>query len=204
MYSQSIQRLIGAFSRFPAVGPRTASRFTFHLLKADKKEAEDLMAAIGELHEKVRLCRFCFNPFDETPQKKGFCALCLDETRDRSLLCIVEKESDLEALERTLRYRGLYFILGGTVGMLQTEDLSRLRLKELKARLQDIGPKIRLREIILATNPTTEGEATALYLERFLKPFSVPTTRLGRGLPLGGELEYADEETLKSALEGRR
>ena len=203
MYPKSIQRLIELFSRFPTVGPRTASRFVFYLLKASDKEVDEFIEALRNVRRDIRQCSFCFNPFEieiaEDAPQTGFCSICCDETRDRSMLCIVEKESDLEAIEKTKHYRGRYFILGGVNGILKKEGPQNIRAQELKDRMQG-----EVQEIILALNPTTEGEATALYLERLLKPYGKKITRLGRGLPVGGELEYADDETLRSALEGRR
>ena len=197
MYPESIQKLIALFARFPGVGPRVAARFVFYILKANKEDVETLTRAIQELKTNIKLCSLCFNPFEGEVDQ---CEICLDKSRDTSLLCVVEKESDLEALERIKRYKGLYFILGGTVGNLKKEEIENIRIEELKKRIESSS----IKELILATNSTTEGEATALYIERTLKELNVPMTRLGRGLPIGGELEYADEETLSSALEGRK
>ena len=197
MYPKTIQNLIGFFSKFPTVGPRTAARFVFYLLKLKGEEVKELTSSILNLKENIRMCSLCFLPFEG----EGYlCQICQDKTRDKSLLCVVEKEPDLESLEKTKKYRGLYFILGGTVSSLRKEDIKQLRGEGLLKRAED--PQIK--EIIIATNPTTEGEATALYIERLLKPLNKKITRLGRGLPVGAELEYADEETLSSALEGRK
>lgn len=198
MYSPTIQRLINLFSEFPTVGPRTATRFVFYLIKKPKSDIEELIKSISGLKEKVKLCSLCFYPFEG---EGNFCPICSDLKRDKSLLCIVTNEIDLTAIENTKKYFGLYFILGGTVSKLKREDLQRLRTKELEVRIKS-HPEIK--EIIIATNPNTEGQSTALYLERLLKPLNKKITRLGRGLPIGGELEYADEETLSSALEGRK
>lgn len=189
------------FSRFPEVGPRTASRFAFYLLKSPDSEMQELVAALENLKKNVRQCAFCFNPFEreDDEQHAGLCALCSDAARDHSLLCIVEKESDLETLEKTKHYRGRYFILGKVNEILRKEGPQHMRIQELKNRMTN-----EIQEIILALNPTTEGEATLLYLERLLKPYGKKITRLARGLPMGGELEYADDETLRSALEGRK
>ena len=199
MYPSSIQRLIDLFSKFPTVGPRTAARFVFYLMKLPKEEIKELLISISEVREKIKLCSFCFNPFEGEGE---LCPICSNPTRDRTLLCIVEKESDLLSLEKTKKYNGLYFILGGTLSKLKKEDVEKLRTKELQERIKNHQDLIK--EIIIALNPTTEGEATTLYLERILKPLEIKITRLGRGLPVGGELEYADEETLGSALEGRK
>ena len=211
MYSASIQKLIALFSKFPTVGPRTAARFVFYLLKLPKEELEQLSESVSSLQKKIRNCSFCFKPFepfDAAPafaeatagrqSRSDLCEICSDSRRDKSLLCIIEKETDMETIEKTKKYQGRYFILGGTVSKLKKEDIEELRIKELQERIKNI------KEIIIATNPTTEGEATTLYLERLLKPLGIKTTRLGRGLPVGGELEYADEETLSSAFDNRK
>jgi recombination protein RecR len=198
MYPPSIQKLIKLFSKFPTVGPRTAARFVFYLLKLSPKETCELLNTISELKTKVKLCSFCFKPFEA---ETDLCEICSDAGRDKTLLCIVEKETDLETIEKTKRYKGIYFVLGGTVSKLRKKDIEQLRLKELKEAAQ------KATEIIIAINPTTEGEATALYLERWLKkslPVGRRITKLGRGLPIGSELEYADEETLSSALDNRK
>jgi recombination protein RecR len=213
MYPPAIQRLIELFSRFPTVGPRTAARFVFYLQELSQKEIGELIEAIQDLKRKIHSCKFCFLPFqgDET-----LCTICSDPKRDRTLLCIVEKEIDLEALEKTKKYRGIYFVLGGTLGRLRKKDIEMLRTKELEARIINPAkfglPNTTFQEIIIATNATREGETTALYLQRLLtslktraehvKPIKI--TRLGRGLPVGGELEYADEETLAGALDNRK
>jgi len=223
MFPPSIQKLIDLFSKFPTVGPRTAARFVFYLMKISKEETEGLINSISNLKKTVKICSFCFNPFEGEGE---LCKICADSSRDRTLLCVVEKETDLFTLEKTKKYKGLYFILGGTVSTFKKADVEKLRTKELEERVKNQPPSTakrgeagdeaksqrpEIKEIIIATNPTTEGEATALYLERLLKPLNLPagrqvikTTRLGRGLPVGGELEYADEETLSSALESRR
>ena len=219
MYPKSIQKLIGQFSKFPTVGPRTATRFVFYLLKAPKEQISNLIVSISNLSKEVKLCSFCFNPFDASTSsakegKEGFCEICSDSARDRTKLCIVEKETDLASIEKTKRYKGLYFILGGTISLFKKEP-KKIRISELIERIKN--PTLfhlsdaSFQEIIIAINPTTEGEATALYLKRKLEPLTygepakpIKITKLGRGLPTGGELEYADEETLGSALEGRK
>ena len=203
MYSPIIQKLINLFSKFPTVGPRTAARFVFYLLRLEKKEIEELTSAILKLKENVKLCDSCFKSFEPSSavaSESKLCEICKDPRRNKTLICIVEKETDLIPIEKTKKYQGLYFILGGTVSALTKEELKKLRIKELLERVKN--PEVK--EIIIALNPTTEDEATVLYLERLLKPLNIKITRLGRGLPVGGELEYADEETLSSALEGRR
>jgi len=205
MYPKSIQKLIDLFSKFPTVGPRTATRFVFYLMKVKKEEVEELIKSINDFKKTIKLCSFCFNPFEGEGE---LCQICSDPVRDRALICIVEKETDLIPIEKTKKYKGLYFILGGVISTFKKEGIKKLRIKELIDRIKK-PEKFRIldakfKEIILATNPTTEGETTALYLERILKPLNLKITRLGRGLPVGGELEYADEETLGSALEGRK
>lgn len=195
MHSSQIQKLIDLFSKFPTVGPRTAARFVFYLLRLPKEEVEKLTGSITELKEKVKLCRNCFKFFEG---ENDLCEICRDPRRKKDLLCVVEKETDLVSIEKIKKYQGLYFILGGTVSALKKEELKKLRIKELLERAE------KAKEVIIALNPTTEGEATFLYLERKLKPLNIKITRLGRGLPMGAELEYADEETLSSALESRK
>ncbi len=201
MYPKSIQKLIDIFSRFPGIGPRTASRFVFYLLRSSDEEIPVLAQALQSLKEAIHQCGFCFNFFEgsEDEQHTGLCAICRDQIRDRTLLCVVEKESDLETLEKTKQYRGRYFILGGVNDILKKDGLQNVKVQELRERVTS-----EITEVILALNPTTEGEAAVLYLERTLKPLAKKITRLGRGLPVGGELEYADDETLRSALEGRK
>lgn len=195
------------FSSFPTVGPRTAARFVFYLQALPKEKVEELISAILSLKEKVLFCNFCFNPF-QPENKETLCQICKDPGRNKAILCVVEKEMDLGALEKIKKYKGLYFILGGTVSKLRKQDIEKLRVKELKERVEDPEKfglaNAKFQEIILATNATTEGEATALYLQRELKDLDIKITRLGRGLPVGGEIEYADEETLGGALDNRR
>jgi len=196
-YSPSIQKLIDIFAKFPTVGPRTASRFVFYLMKLSQEEINEIIESLSALKEKVKLCSFCFKPFEAAGD---ICEICQDPQRDKNLLCVVEKETDIKPIEQTQKYKGRYFILGGTVSKLRQEDMEKLRTEELKERIDGSS----IKEIIIATDQTTEGESTALYLERVLKELNKKITRLGKGLPVGSELEYADEETLGSALEGRK
>jgi len=198
MKSLSAEKLIKIFSKFPTVGPRTAARFVFYLIQKPKEEIEELINAISEIKNKVKTCSSCFNPFEGEGE---LCQVCSDPMRDKTLLCIVEKETDLISFEKIKKYKGLYFILGGTVSSLKKTDFEKLRINALEERLKN-HPEIE--EIIIAFNSTTEGEATTLYLERFLKTLNKKITRLGKGLPMGAELEYADDETLGAALEGRK
>jgi len=198
MYSKTIQKLIDLFSKFPTVGPRTASRFVFYLLKKPKDEIEKLTSAIKELKNNVKICSSCFSYFEG---EKNFCEICSNPVRDKSLLCIVASDIDLKAIENTKKYQGFYFVLGGVVSKIKQKEVNELRITELENLIKN-RPEIK--EIILAFNANGEGETTRLYVERILKPFGKKITRLGRGLPTGGELEYADEETLSFALESRK
>lgn len=199
--SDSLDKLINIFRGFPAVGPRTARRFCYYLMKLPKDKTDELTNAIQELKNRIKLCEFCFNPFEG---ERNLCPICQNQTRNKNLLCIVEKEADLLSIENTKKYIGLYFVLGGTVATMRKEDINGLRIEELKKR---IGQNNFL-EIIVALNPTPEGKATSVLVESAIKEtgkFPVPKiTHLAKGIPVGGELEYADEETLESALEGRK
>jgi len=199
-YPPPIQKLIEQFRKFPTVGPRTAARFVFHLLEAEEKEVKELVKSISDLKKEIETCPLCLKSFQPS-SKQELCKICSDPRRSKSQLCVVEKETDLLALEKTGRYKGLYFVLGGVISGLRKKDLENIKSQELKKRIKD-HPEIK--EIIIATNATSEGRTTALYLRRLLAPFKKKITRLGQGLPVGGELEYADEETLSSALEGRK
>jgi len=217
MYPKPIQKLIGLFSRFPTVGPRTAARFVFYLLKLPEKDLNELLEETKNLKTQIRVCSFCFNPFDASTSStyKTLCPICQNPSRDKNLLCIVEKETDLISIENTKKYKGLYFILGGNVSALKKDDSKKIKIGELEERIKNPEKfgleRVYFKEIIIATNSTTEGEATGLYIERKLKALEMPSdkklpkiTHLGRGLPVGGEVEYADEETLGSAFEGRK
>lgn len=205
MYPNTIQQLIEIFSRFPGVGPKTAARFVFYLKdQASVKQTESLIKELQNLKQKVKVCQFCFNSFEGQGK---LCPICQDPTRDLNSLCVVEKEQDLRSIENTGKYLGLYFILGGTRPDLKKEH-NPIREKQLRQRIKN--PKKfgieggDFREIILGLNPTPEGKTTMLYLKRNLKDLGKKITSLGLGLPKGGELEYADQETLSSALESRR
>lgn len=197
----SIERLKNLFRKFPTVGPRTAGRFVFYLAKQPKERLDELLFAINELKNKIKLCQMCFNPFEGN---ENICQICSNPARIKNLLCVVEKEADLSTIENTRKYKGLYFILGGTVATMRKEDLAHLRIEELKARIKNQN----LSEIIIAINPTVEGKATSSLIESVIKQtFISPAfkvTHLAKGIPVGGELEYADDETLESAFEGRR
>ena len=193
---RAVTRLIEEFHRLPGVGPKTAQRLTFFLLRAPKEQAQSLAEALVQLKDRIVTCSICTNIAEENP-----CAICRDESRDRSMVCVVEEPLDVLALERTREYHGLYHVLHGAISPVEGIGPQDLRIQELLARVQsDSG----VQEIVLATNPNLEGEATAMYLERLIKPLGIKLTRLARGLPMGGDLEYADEVTLTRALEGRR
>jgi len=198
VYPKPIQELIDIFSKFPTVGPRTAGRFVFYLIKMPQEKFEELINSLRKIKKDIKLCPSCFKPFSPSLDLKEMCEICSDNSRDKFLLCIVEKEADLESIEKTKKYKGLYFILGGTVNL--RKNKKDIRIEELKEKIE----KGNFKEIIIATNPTTEGEATALFLERELKDSNIKLTRLGRGLPVGGELEYSDPDTLESAIKSRK
>ena len=191
----ALAALIEHLVRLPGIGPKTAQRLAFHLLKAPREDAAALADALVALRDRTRLCQRCFNLCEAE-----LCGICLDARRDGSLLCVVEEINDLLAIEKTREFRGFYHVLGGSLSPLDGRGPEQIRARELQARLESSD----IREVILATNPNVEGEATALYLLRVLKPFPVKVTRIARGLPMGGDLEYADEATLARALEGRR
>ncbi len=191
----SVTRLIEEFHRLPGIGPKTAQRLTFYLLRAPRAQVDQLSDAIRNLREKITTCSVCQNIAEGDP-----CSICGDELRDHSIICVIEEPLDLVAIERTREYRGVYHVLHGAISPVEGIGPEDLRIKELLERLRD-G---RVREVLLATNPNLEGEATAMYIERLIKPLGIRLTRLARGLPVGGDLEYADEVTLTRALEGRR
>jgi len=191
-----VERLINELSRLPGIGPKTASRLTFYLLRQPRERAQALALAeaLQDLQEKVVFCDRCFNIAESSP-----CAVCRDEGRDQSIICVVEEPLDVHAIERTGEYGGLYHVLHGAISPVEGIGPADLRIAELLARVKGEA----VREVLLATNPNLEGEATAMYLARLLKPLSVRVTCLARGLPVGGDLEYADSVTLARALEGR-
>jgi len=207
----SINKLINIFRDFPAVGPRTAQRFVYYLTKLPKEKIDEFTSAIQEIKNKIKLCEFCFNPFEPQSEDKKLCPICSNSSRNKNLLCVVEKEADLLSIESTKKYSGLYFILGGTIAVIKNHDNNGPRIEELKRRIQnppDRQAENTFSEIIIALNPTPEGKATSILIEREIKKISkMPgpkITHLAQGIPVGGELEYADEETLESALEGRK
>jgi recombination protein RecR len=201
---ESFERLKIIFRDFPTVGPRTAGRFVYYLMKLPKEKVDELQNAITELQNKIRLCQMCFQPFEPLSVEEKLCPICQNPARSKNLLCIIEKEADLMSLESTKKFNGLYFILGGTIGTMRKEDISRLRIEELKKRISGNN----FSEIIIALNTTPEGRATSSLVESVIKEvFTAPAfkiTHLAKGIPVGGEMEYADEETLENALEGRK
>ena len=192
---RAVGRLVEAFSRLPGIGPKTASRLTYHLLRTGKEDAEALAVALVELHQHTVLCSTCCNVSEEDP-----CAVCSDPRRDQDTICVVEQPLDVVAIENTSRYKGLYHVLHGRISPMERIGPDDLRIQELMQRL-GTGTT---REVILATNPTLEGDATAMYLSRLIGPLSIRVTRIALGLPRGGDLEYADRLTLSEALAGRR
>ena len=194
MFSPAVENLVAQLTRLPGVGSRTAHRLAFHLLRVTKDEALALAASIEEVKERVRFCSECGNLTEEER-----CGICRDERRDRALVCVVEQPADLVSLERTHEYRGLYHVLGGALSPIDGVEPAHLRIDELLSRVEHNG----IKEVVLATNPNMTGEATAAYLADRLRG-RVRVTRLASGLPVGGDLEYADEVTLGRALSGRR
>jgi len=194
LYTPPIARLVEELSKLPGVGPKTAQRLAFHLLKVPPEEARSLAGAIVEAREKVTFCSRCFNF-----AQGEFCEYCLDSRRDPTMVCVVERPQDIVAVERTGEFRGLYHVLGGAISPIDGIGPEELRIRELLERVRKEG----IREVIVATNPRVEGEATAVYLANLLRPLGVRATRIASGLPVGGDLEYADEITLGRALKGR-
>jgi recombination protein RecR len=192
---EPVARLIEQFARLPGIGPKTAQRLAFYLLRASEQASEDLAEAIRHMKRAVKFCSVCLNITDVEP-----CAICSSEARDGSIICIVEEPLDIVALERTRGFKGKYHVLHGALSPVEGIGPDDLKIAELLARLQ----RDDVREVILATNPNVEGETTAIYLTRLLRPHGLRVTQIARGLPVGGDLEYADEVTLARALEGRR
>ncbi len=195
LYAPPIARLIEELTKLPGIGPKSAQRLAFWLLKAPDDDARQLAQAIVDAKQKVTYCSVCYNLTDEDP-----CAICQAPRRDQSIICVVEDPRDVVAMERTRDFRGLYHVLQGAISPMEGIGPDEIRIKELLSRLQDGQVK----EVIVATNSSVEGEATAMYLARLIKPSGILVTRIAHGLPVGGDLEYADEVTLSKALEGRR
>ena len=195
VYEGPVQALIDELGRLPGIGPKSAQRIAFYLLKAAPEDAKRLATAIVEAKERVSWCRRCFNIAEGE-----LCGFCRDPGRDDTLICVVEEPRDIVAVERTQEYKGRYHVLQGAISPIEGIGPDQLRIRELLLRVDGEG----VQEVILATNPNIEGEATAMYLARLLKPLGLRVTRIASGLPVGGDLEYADEITLGRALEGRR
>ena len=195
MYEGVVQELIDELSRLPGVGPKSAQRIAFHLLQTEDDQAKRLAQVLLEVKERVRFCEICGNVAEEVQ-----CNICRDPRRTKTAICVVEESKDVQAIERTREFRGTYHVLGGAISPIEGIGPDNLRIKELMARLGN--PEIQ--EIIIATDPNLEGEATATYLTRMLSPLGITISRLASGLPVGGDLEYADEVTLGRAFEGRR
>jgi len=194
-YARPLARLVGEFEKLPGIGPKSAQRLAYHVLRMTTEDARQLADAIQDVKERIRSCARCYNFTDQE-----ICEICRSDRRDHSLLCVVAEPRDLLAIERTNEFRGAYHVLGGVISPLEGIGPEALRLRELVERVQDGSVK----EVILATNPTVEGAATAMYVTRLLKPFGVRVTQIAFGLPIGGDLDYADQATLIQALEGRR
>nr|WP_202820081.1 recombination mediator RecR [Calderihabitans maritimus] len=194
-FADPLAKLINELNKLPGIGPKTAQRLAFHLLNSPKEEVISLANALIEAKEKISYCSICSNLTDMDP-----CWICRDETRDQSIICVVEEARDVVALEKTREYKGLYHVLHGTISPVDGIGPEDLKIKELLDRLRS-G---KVKELVLATNLSIEGEATAMYLAKLVKPLGIKVTRIAYGLPVGGDLEYADEVTLGRALEGRR
>ena len=195
IYTPALQKLIDELGKLPGVGPKSAQRIAFHLVKIPEQDALSLADAIQQAKQKVRFCETCFNMSDE-----AICEICSDSQRDSSLVCVVEEPRDIVALERTREYKGLYHVLQGAINPIDGIGPEQLKIRELLERLK--GNTVV--EVILCTNPNIEGEATAMYLAKLIEPLGIQVSRIASGLPVGGDLEYADELTLGRALEGRR
>ena len=195
IYTPALQKLIDELGKLPGVGPKSAQRIAFHLIKIPEQDALSLSDAIQQAKQKVRFCETCFNMSDQ-----AICEICSDSQRDSSLICVVEEPRDIVALERTREYKGLYHVLQGAINPIDGIGPEQLKIRELLDRLKGNS----VVEVILCTNPNIEGEATAMYLAKLIEPLGIQVSRIASGLPVGGDLEYADELTLGRALEGRR
>jgi recombination protein RecR len=194
-YAAPVAKLIEEFERLPGVGHKTAQRLAFHVLNLTNEKAENLANAIRDAKLKIRYCSICYNLTDTDP-----CSICSAQARDQSSICVVEDPRDVVAMERTREFKGLYHVLHGAISPMEGIGPEDIKIKELLSRISNGNVK----EVILATNPNIEGEATAMYISKLLKPLGIRTTRIAHGIPVGGDLEYADEVTLAKALEGRR
>ena len=195
MYEGAIQDLIDELGRLPGIGPKSAQRIAFHIIQSEHVDTSRLVEVLRTVKEKVKFCKECGNLSEEE-----LCRICRDERRDKNVICVVEESKDVIAIEKTREFRGRYHVLGGAISPIDGIGPEQLRIKELLARLQNAD----IEEVIIATDPNLEGEATATYLSRMLKPLGIKISRLASGLPVGGDLEYADEVTLGRAFEGRK
>ena len=194
-YSPSIEKLIEAFEKLPSIGNKTAARLAFYILNVSKEETDEFISAIQNAKQNLKYCSICFNISDTDP-----CEICSNPTRDKSVICVVEDVKDVVAMERTHEFKGLYHVLHGSISPMNGVGPDDIKIKELLSRL--MGGEVK--EVILATNPRVEGEATAMYISKLIKPLGIKVTRIAHGVPVGGDLEYTDEVTLSKALEGRR
>lgn len=194
---KSVKKLIENFTELPGIGEKTAERLTFFLLKSDKEKSEKLSQAIANLKKETKICSICFNISETDP-----CIICLNPQRDHNVICVVEDPLDAVAIEKTGAFKGVYHILGGVISPIEGVEPEDLNIKQLKERIETSKEKIK--EVILATNPNLEGEATATYIAKIIKPLGVKISRIAYGLPTGADLEFADEITLQKALEGRK
>ncbi|WP_281883810.1 recombination mediator RecR [Paenibacillus sp. YYML68] len=194
-YPEPLAKLIDSFSRLPGIGPKTAGRLAFHVLRMKEDDVVDFAKALVNVKRNLNYCSICCNITDTDP-----CRICQDKSRDVSTICVIQEPKDLVAMERTKEYNGYYHVLHGAISPMEGIGPDEIRIADLLKRLSDE----RVQELILATNPNIEGEATAMYLSRLVRPFGLKVTRIAHGLPVGGDLEYADEVTLTKALEGRR
>ena len=194
-YPKSLAKLVGAFERLPGIGPKSAQRMAFHILRSSDEEAQELAEAITEVKEKITQCKVCFNFADQE-----VCDICASDKRDKTTVCVVAEPRDVIALEKTNEYKGVYHVLQGLISPMDGIGPDTLRIRELQQRIINDS----IKEVILATNPTIEGDTTAMYLTGILKPLGAKVTRIAHGMPVGGDMDYADQATLIRALEGRR
>lgn len=193
VYIEPLAKLVNAFSKLPGIGGKTALRLAYHIISAPQEDVDELINALAEVKQKIKYCSCCGN-FSEN----DLCDICKDSRRDNSVICVVKDPRDVIAMEKTGSFKGVYHVLHGTISPIDNVGPDDIRIKELLARLNNV------QEIILATNPDVEGDATAVYIARLLKPFNIKTTRIAHGIPIGGDLEYIDEVTLSKAIDGRR
>lgn len=195
LYSPSIEKLIEAFEKLPSIGSKTAARLAFYILNSSEEETKEFVNSILEAKKNLKYCSVCYNISDTDP-----CMICANKGRDKSIICVVEDVKDIVAMEKTHEFKGVYHVLHGSISPMNGVGPDDIKIKELLSRLMEGDVK----EIILATNPRVEGEATAMYLSKLIKPLGIKVTRIAHGIPVGGDLEYTDEITLSKALEGRR